>query len=63
MEDEGNAAVIGHGAEDGGADAAKAKGQAEEEAGHGADFAGDQLLRVNKNGGEGGREDDADNGA
>jgi hypothetical protein len=43
VEDEGDAVAIGDFAEDGGA-----------EAGHGADFAGNQLLRANENGGEGG---------
>src|SRR5205085_7691816 len=45
----------------------QAEAQAEEKAGHGADFARDQFLRVNENGGEGGREnhpdDRAQNGA
>jgi hypothetical protein len=53
LEDELDAVVIGEGAEDGGADAAQAEGEAEEEAGHGADLAGDEFLRVNEDGGEG----------
>jgi hypothetical protein len=55
-----DAVLVGEGAEDGGADAAKAEGEAEEEAGHRADFAGDELLRINENGGDGRGEDDAD---
>ena len=47
-------------AEDGGADAAHAEGEAEEEAGDHADAAGDQFLRVDEDGGEGGGEDEAD---
>ena len=47
MEDEGKAVAIGQGAEEGGAEAAEAEGEAEEEAGHDADFVGDELLRVN----------------
>lgn len=53
MEDERNAVAIGDGAEDGGADAAQSEGQPEEESGHRAHFAGDQLLRENQDGGEG----------
>jgi hypothetical protein len=63
LKDELNAAAIGQCSEDGGADAAQAEGEAEEEAGHRADFAGDELLRVNQNGGEGRGEDDADDRA
>ena len=50
MEDELDAVAIGDGAEDGGANAAQAEGEAEKEAGHGADFAGDELLGVNEDG-------------
>ena len=63
MEDEGQAVAIGHGAEHGGANAAESEGEAEEEAGHRAHFAGDELLRVNQDGGKGGREDNADDRA
>ena len=42
MEDELDAAAIGECAEDGGADAAESEG----EAGHRADFAGDELQRT-----------------
>ena len=63
MEDELDALSIGQGAEDGGTDAAQAEGEAEEEAGHRSHFAGDQLLRVNQNGGEGRSEDDPDDRA
>jgi hypothetical protein len=63
LEDELDPAAIGEGAEDGGADAAQAEGEAEEETGHRADFAGDELLRVNQNGGKGRGEDDADDRA
>ena len=54
VEDEGKAVAIGQGAEEGGAEAAQAEGEAEEEAGHRADFAGDELLRVVENAGNGG---------
>jgi hypothetical protein len=53
VEDEGDAVVIGDFAEKGGAEAAEAEGGAEEEAGHRPDFAGDEFLRVNEDGGEG----------
>ena len=53
LEDELDALAIGHGAEHGGADAAESEGKAEEEAGHCAHFAGDELLRVNEDGREG----------
>jgi hypothetical protein len=46
VEDERDAVAIGHGAEDGGADAAQAEGEAEKEAGHRPDFAGDEFLRT-----------------
>jgi hypothetical protein len=59
MEDELDAVVIGDGAEYGGADAS----QAEEQAGHGTDFAGDEFLGVNEDGGERGGEDQADDRA
>ena len=49
VEDEWEAVAIGQGAEESGAEAA----EAEEETGHRADLAGDELLRVNENGGEG----------
>ena len=63
MEDELDAVAIGDGAEDGGADAAQAEGEADEEAGHGADFAGDEFLGVNENRGEHGGEDQANDRA
>jgi hypothetical protein len=44
VEDELDAVAIGDGAEDGGADAAQAERETEEEAGHGAAFAGDEFL-------------------
>lgn len=39
------------------------EGEAKEEAEHRAHSARDELLRVNEEGGEGGGEDDADDGA
>jgi hypothetical protein len=60
---EGETVAIGHFTEEGGAEAAQAKGEAEEEAGHGAQFAGDELPRINKDGGESGGEDEADDRA
>src|SRR5688572_8592379 len=60
VEDKREAVAIGQGAEEGGAEAAQAEGEPEEESGHGADFAGDEFLGVNKDGGKGGSEDEAD---
>src|SRR5688572_25621191 len=60
VEDKRKAAAIGEGAEEGGAEAAQAEGEAEKEAGHRADFAGDEFLSVNENGGKGGGQDEAD---
>ena len=63
VEDELDALAVGKCTENGGADATQAEGEPEEEAGHGADFAGDELLGVNENGGEGRGEDEADDRA
>src|SRR5260370_14377010 len=63
MEDERNAMAIGHDAEEGRADAAQSEGEAEEEARHRAHLAGDELMRVNKDGGEGRGEDEPDDRA
>ena len=55
-----DAGGVGYFAEDGGTDASHAEGEAEEEAGDHADAAGDELLRVDEDGGEGGGQDEAD---
>lgn len=51
---------IGQLTQQGGAYAPHAEGEAEEEAGDGADLAGHQLLGVDQDGGEGRRQDEAD---
>jgi hypothetical protein len=63
LEDERHTVAIGHGVEDGGADAAESEGEAEEEAGHCAHSAGDELLGVNEDGGEGRGQNEPDDGA
>lgn len=54
------AGAVGQLAEQGGADAGEAEGQAEEEAGDGAHFARHQILGVDQDGGEGRGQDQAD---
>src|ERR1700744_5064253 len=54
-----DAGAVGEAAEDGRADAAHAKGQAEEQAGDEADLTGDQFLGIDEDGGEGRGEDKA----
>ncbi len=58
-----DAGHVGEFAEDGCADAAHAEGESEEESGDHADSAGNQLLRVDEDGGEGGRDDETDDDA
>src|SRR5437763_14384064 len=63
LENVRDAVLVGEGAEEGGADAAETEGEAEEETGHRAYFAGNEFLRVNQDGGEGGGEDQANDRA
>src|SRR5262249_29897611 len=61
--DKADARPVGELAEDGGADSADPKGEAEKEAGDHADAAGQQLLRIDDDGREGGGDDEADDDA
>lgn len=63
MKDIRNPAAIGDLAEHGGADPAEPKGETEKETGHRSHFAGNEFLRVNQNGGEGGSENESNDRA
>ena len=60
MKHKWNARAIGQCAQDGGADTAQTKGKPEEKPGDHAHSTGDQLLRVNQDGGKGRSQDQAD---